>query len=434
MSGAGTRVDPTDGIGSTHDVPEIKENMVPNGAPTGLGCSDATDPPLIDFGDDSENIAQKVDTQKKPDVATTNGSTADPLTVMETFLKYEAGLEPRDYITNFFKIRLEQEDMRRLPEYESLIATSPMHYQRNRYRDILPYDANRVVLKLIDQAENGEGYINASNIDLGGTKFIAAQAPLPTTLGEWWAMIEEFDVSLVVMLCRLVEMSKIKCERYWPETVGESQIYGDNYEVTVEAEERFDSDDEYVLRRLRFENMTTGVKKVVHQLHYTEWPDHGCPAGEHQLLRMIDKMAELQEGRTSPVLVHCSAGVGRTGTIIAVNHVRELIKANKLTELNLYDLVMQLRTQRSSMVQTQDQYQFVHKCVAHYCKEQLGLPIPEPAPKVKPNGENSAEGYALAPPPPVFIQKKEAVEDDDDDARIQSYPDEPDRPLGPETS
>ncbi|CAJ0928960.1 unnamed protein product, partial [Mesorhabditis belari] len=378
------------------------------------------DAPLIDFSDDADSAVsgEHFEAAVAP---------SDPLTVMENFVKYEELLEPRDYLTNFYKIRLEQEELRRIPEYSSVIATSPMHFQRNRYRDILPYDSNRVVLRSVDQTENPEGYINASNIDLGGTKFIAAQAPLSTTLGDWWAMIEEYDVSLVVMLCKLIEMSKVKCERYWPEKPGESQIYGDNYEVTVESEERFEDDDEYVLRTLRLENITTKASRTIHQLHYSEWPDHGCPTGEHQLLRMIEKMAEIQGAKPTPILVHCSAGVGRTGTIISVNHIRELIKDNKLSELDLFNLVMHLRTQRSSMVQTQDQYQFVHKCVAHYCKEKLGLPCPEAA-KLK-NGIVEPEV-----PRPMENTQDDGNCDDQKETSIPEYPIEPPGPLGPEDS
>ncbi|KHJ93274.1 Protein-tyrosine phosphatase [Oesophagostomum dentatum] len=311
---------------------------------------------------------------------------------------------------------------------------------RNRYRDILPYDCNRVQLSSTD--DNPSGYINASFIKLpkGRTEFIAAQAPLTTTLEEWWKMVDEQHVVLIVMLCKLVEMSKVKCERYWPSEVGKSLIFG-CYEITLESEERF-TDDDYLMRQLKMNNQKTGETRVISQLHYREWPDHGCPSGETQLLNMIRKMAELNENSTAPVLVHCSAGVGRTGTIISVNYIREMIESEELQSLDLFQLVMNLRRQRASMVQTQDQYQFVHKCVAHYCRERLGIPHPQPE-------DDSIEEFAPSPPPTMasaFVTSHSengcpSLQDDDieidsdeefEGNDVPDFPNEPPAPLGPE--
>ncbi|KAK6025761.1 Protein-tyrosine phosphatase [Ostertagia ostertagi] len=186
------------------------------------------------------------------------------------------------------------------PELSAKCASESVHVMRNRYRDILPYDRNRVVLSPFD--DNSNGYINAS-LNVNGTG-----RSNRTKVYAWFC-----------------------------------------YEISLERE-----------------------------LKREEWPDHGCPSGESQLINMIEKMAELHENTEAPVLVHCSAGVGRTGTIISVNYIRELIKSAELESLDLFDLVMNLRKQRASMVQTQDQYQFVHKCVAYYCRRHLGIPQPEP--------------------------------------------------------
>ncbi|CAJ0604203.1 unnamed protein product [Cylicocyclus nassatus] len=296
--------------------------------------------------------------------------------LLEEFLRYEASLSMTDYIKRFYQIRLEQEALRADAELSSKCASENVHVMRNRYRDILPYDRNRVVLSKTE--DNPNGYINASFIQLpkGRMHFIAAQAPLASTLEEWWKMIDEQKVVMIVMLCKLVEMSKVKCERYWPSEVGQSLLFG-AYEITLESEESF-TDDEYLMRRLKMTHSKTGESRSITQLHYREWPDHGCPSGEDQLINMIEKMAEYNKNSTAPVLVHCSAGVGRTGTIISVNYIRELIESEELDSLDIFELVMSLRKQRASMVQTQDQFHFVHKCVAHYCRERLGLPHPSP--------------------------------------------------------
>ncbi|KAK5983817.1 Tyrosine-protein phosphatase [Trichostrongylus colubriformis] len=338
--------------------------------------------------------------------------------LLEQFLAYESSLSMTDYIKRFYQIRLEQEALRTDPEYSTKCASESVHVMRNRYRDILPYDRNRVVLS--SSEDNPNGYINASFISLpkGVMRFIAAQAPLPTTLEEWWKMVDEQKVVLVVMLCKLVEMNKVKCERYWPAEIGQSLLFG-CYEITLDAVETF-ADDEYLLRRLRMTNHKSGEFRAIHQLHYKEWPDHGCPSGESQLINMIENMAELHEKTNAPILVHCSAGVGRTGTIISVNYIRELIKSSQLESLDLFELVMSLRKQRSSMVQTQDQYQFVHRCVAYYCRRHLGIPHPEP-PKEDLDDSFSAPS-PLAPTfnKPLQINGDQLIQIDDSDDESES--------------
>ncbi|GMS96798.1 hypothetical protein PENTCL1PPCAC_18973 [Pristionchus entomophagus] len=407
---------------------------------------------------------------------------------MEDFLRNSKKLTIADFMNMFMHIRMRQEHMRGDEQYAANIAVHPNHYIRNRYRDILPYDKNRVCIAT-SPAENAEGYVNASSVSLpqGLTTFIAAQAPLPQTLDDFWQMVDEQGVKLVVMLCKLVEMSKVKCERYWPEAVGATEVYG-NYEITLDKEERFD-DDEYLLRTLKMRNVSGGTERTVHQLHYKEWPDHGCPTGSSQLLNMVDRMAELAGSLTlpsattdaaaaaaatttaatanasspggassssssngngspaaerPPVLVHCSAGVGRTGTIILINHIRELILQKLCIDVNLLAMVVALREQRSSMVQTQDQFQFVHRCVVTYCRRALGLPeiedggeMPPPPPYVQPRAPPAAAvdgGHA----PSNQRQREREESEEDEEAEEETtaapdYPDEPSRtPRGPE--
>ncbi|KAF1759691.1 hypothetical protein GCK72_016158 [Caenorhabditis remanei] len=373
---------------------------------------------------------------------------------LRAFLKEEETLIHGDFQKRFYQVRLEQDKWRMEPDYKTDCALAPQHYARNRYRDILPYDHNRV--KLSEDDDNYDGYMNASIIQLPGstTTFIAAQAPLPATLDEWWKMIDENNVQLIVILCKLVELNKVKCERYWPEKVGEPEMFGE-YDLTIEEEKHFD-DDEYLLRVLKMENTTTGTTRTVHQLHYREWPDHGCPSGEKQLLNMIDRMETLHsENPGSPILVHCSAGVGRTGTIIAINHIREQMKAETLTNIDIFGLVIALRKQRSSMVQTQDQYQFVHRCIAAYCRRYLGIPEPRledlPATQQLPVG-SSGNVRLIAPPTPTTSNDQQTIqsianyqpdpmtasrieEDENPEQQATSVPDfpeEPPAPMGPE--
>ncbi|GMT26081.1 hypothetical protein PFISCL1PPCAC_17378 [Pristionchus fissidentatus] len=400
----------------------------------------------------------------------TNSLDAQQKHWMEKFLSESKKYTIADFMTMFMTIRMRQEQMRGDEQFSANLAVHPNHYIRNRYRDILPYDRNRVQI-----GTDADGYVNASHVSLpnGLTTFIAAQAPLPTTLDDFWQMVEEQGVRLIVMLCKLVEMNKVKCERYWPDTIGASEIYG-IYEITLEKEEGFD-DDEYVLRTLSMRKEGSSQVKTIHQLHYKEWPDHGCPAGSAQLLNMVDRMAELVGATTAPprgdaaaaaatpsngngspvatkdkppVLVHCSAGVGRTGTIILINHIRELILQKLFIDVNLLAMVVALREQRSSMVQTQDQFQFVHRCVLTYCRRALGLeevedgelPLPPPYvtsmpsgsvhPKL-PTGLEANAAVVKNSQKAVQQQVEEDSDEEDEDTDFEDATDAPDYPAEP---
>uniref|UniRef100_A0A1I7YFJ4 protein-tyrosine-phosphatase n=1 Tax=Steinernema glaseri TaxID=37863 RepID=A0A1I7YFJ4_9BILA len=295
--------------------------------------------------------------------------------VLNEFIEKESKLDAAMIAGEFNSIRVEQESWR-LPgsAYTCMTGRKPAHIVRNRYRDILPYDSNRVKLRpepvdAILEEDEEDGYINASHVALPNSKYtyIAAQAPLQSTLNDWWRMIFQNDIYLIVMLCKLVEKGMPKCHRYYPNEVNAPEEYG-GFHVEIVEESTF---HEYVKRVLRVRHPETGEERVISQLHYSEWPDHGCPDGEKQVLEMIELMCKIHDENPSTILIHCSAGCGRTGTIIAINAVREQILNQRITNLNLYDLVIELRRTRLSMVQTADQYQFLHKCVVFYCQRYL---------------------------------------------------------------
>uniref|UniRef100_A0A914BX51 protein-tyrosine-phosphatase n=1 Tax=Acrobeloides nanus TaxID=290746 RepID=A0A914BX51_9BILA len=194
-----------------------------------------------------------------------------------------------------------------------------------------------------------------------------SQAPLVHTIDDWWNMICKLNVKVIVMLCKCFEADVPKCDQYWPSEVKSEKKF-ETVKVVLETEE---SHNEYIYRNLRVQCPRYGEREV-HQLHYTEWPDHGCPNGENYILELIEHMNSLHDDLDSPLLLHCSAGCGRTGTVIAANIIRETINKKKLKSLDLKELVMDLRRQRSSMVQTPGQYQLLHRCVAHYCKQAIG--------------------------------------------------------------
>ncbi|VDK45080.1 unnamed protein product [Anisakis simplex] len=215
-------------------------------------------------------------------------------------------------------------------------------------------------------------YINASHIEVppAEAKYIAAQAPLPSTLDDWFDMIRENDVSVIVMLCKLVEGGRAKCERYWPEEVNNDKDYG-RVVVTCVHEEKY---DEFWRRKLNLKWNRDNVETSIEQLHFTEWPDHGCPQSEENVLKMIELFDKMHtEKPKKPVLVHCSAGCGRTGTIIAANVIREIIN-------------------------NQDQYQFLHKLVKRFCCDKLkewDVEVPAPAASPTDNNIHGSSGDQL---------------------------------------
>ncbi|XP_076447635.1 uncharacterized protein LOC143284643 isoform X2 [Babylonia areolata] len=239
--------------------------------------------------------------------------------------------------------------------------------RKNRYKDIVPRDDRRVKLKEIP-GEAGSDYINASFIDDvdGKWGYIAAQGPMPHTVIDFWRMLWEYKVEIVFMACRTVEDRKAKCEKYWPEP-GESIMFG-NVKVQTESEETVQ--EHFIKRRLRAEK-----KSVVHrfiQFQYVGWPDHNIPSSPDVLRRMIEEVRNHRKRLNVPMVVHCSAGCGRTGTICAIDFAWTLLDRGMVTEgFSMFEVIRVLREQRLSMVQTPDQYEYTHMVMKSLCNEWL---------------------------------------------------------------
>nr|XP_034317718.1 uncharacterized protein LOC105346801 isoform X7 [Crassostrea gigas] len=240
----------------------------------------------------------------------------------------------------------------------------PYNTKKNRYRDIVPFDDSRVVLNEVE-GEEGSDYINASYIlnVHNNDAYIASQGPLPTTLNEFWRMTWEQDVRVILMACKEVEVGKKKCARYWPSTSSEDEEYG-NIHVHLQEENWFA--DDCVERTFEVKRDGENERRIVTQFQYTGWPDHGIPDDIDVILTMIAKMREIKarEKSFAPVIVHCSAGCGRTGTICAVDYAWDVLKCGKLDcDFDLFEIVKSMREQRQSMIQTPDQFEMAHRCV-----------------------------------------------------------------------
>ncbi|XP_059875681.1 receptor-type tyrosine-protein phosphatase eta [Delphinus delphis] len=248
-----------------------------------------------------------------------------------------------------------------LPKYAAELAENR---GKNRYNNVLPYDISRV--KLSVHTHSTDDYINANYMPGYHSKkeFIATQGPLPNTLKDFWRMVWEKNVYAIVMLTKCVEQGRTKCEEYWPSK--QAQDYGD---ITVAMTTEIVL-PEWTIRDFTVQNIQTSESHTLRQFHFTSWPDHGVPDTTDLLInfRYLVRDYMKQSPPESPILVHCSAGVGRTGTFIAID--RLIYQMEDENTVDVYGIVYDLRMHRSLMVQTEDQYVFLNQCVLDIIRSQ----------------------------------------------------------------
>ncbi|XP_052417861.1 receptor-type tyrosine-protein phosphatase delta-like isoform X23 [Carassius gibelio] len=234
-------------------------------------------------------------------------------------------------------------------EHSNLEVNKP----KNRYANVIAYDHSRVLLSAIDGIP-GSDYINSNYID-GYRKqnaYIATQGALPETFGDFWRMIWEQRSANIVMMTKLEERSRVKCDQYWPnrgtETYGLIQVtLLDTVELAT-----------YCVRTLALYKNGSSEKREVRQFQFTAWPDHGVPEHPTPFLAFLRRVKSCNPPDAGPMVVHCSAGVGRTGCFIVIDAMLERIKHEKTVDI--YGHVTLMRAQRNYMVQTEDQYVFIH--------------------------------------------------------------------------
>ncbi|XP_074611760.1 receptor-type tyrosine-protein phosphatase S-like isoform X5 [Acropora palmata] len=232
-------------------------------------------------------------------------------------------------------------------------AKKPGNKNKNRYANIIAYDHSRVILPLVDGAENSD-YVNASYLhgyDSTPNTYIACQGPVPGTYQDFWRMLWQENVTTVVMLTRLVEHGRTKCHQYWPE---KAETYLD-ITVTNHKTETF---ADYAIRTFILQKKGTQERRQVQQFHFLVWPDKGVPRHATAVLALRRKVRMNHYNNKSPMVVHCSAGVGRTGAFIVIDAMLESIEKKKVVDVCNY--VQLLRSNRISMVQTEEQYVFIY--------------------------------------------------------------------------
>ncbi|XP_048833661.1 receptor-type tyrosine-protein phosphatase C-like isoform X8 [Brienomyrus brachyistius] len=236
-------------------------------------------------------------------------------------------------------------------------ARKPCNQIKNRYVDILPYDHNRVQMS---SSADGSDYINASFIDgyKEAKKYIAAQGPKNETVVDFWRMVWEQQSSIIVMVTRCEEGNRNKCAQYWPSLDRETEIF-EEFIVKINGEDHF---PDYIIRRLCVTNKREkSTEREVTHIQFTSWPDHGVPGEAHLLLKLRRRVNSFKNLFSGPIIVHCSAGVGRTGTYIGIDAMMEGLEAEG--RMDIYGYVAQLRRQRCLMVQVEAQYILIHQAL-----------------------------------------------------------------------
>ncbi|XP_064213191.1 tyrosine-protein phosphatase Lar isoform X5 [Tribolium castaneum] len=225
---------------------------------------------------------------------------------------------------------------------------------KNRYANVIAYDHSRVILTP-EEGVLGSDYINANYCD-GYRKhnaYVATQGPLQETFGDFWRMCWELKTATIVMMTKLEERTRIKCDQYWP-TRG-SETYG-NMNITITDVQELAT---YCIRTFQITKQGgLNERREVKQLQFTAWPDHGVPDHPAPFLQFLRRVSSLNPLDAGPVVVHCSAGVGRTGCFIVIDSMLERMRHEKTVDI--YGHVTCLRAQRNYMVQTEDQYIFIH--------------------------------------------------------------------------
>ncbi|KAM4677071.1 receptor-type tyrosine-protein phosphatase O isoform 1-T1 [Discoglossus pictus] len=236
-------------------------------------------------------------------------------------------------------------------------AELPVNRCKNRYTNILPYDFSRVKLVSTDE-EDGADYINANYIPGYSCiqEYIATQGPLPDTRNDFWKMVFQQKSQVIVMLTQCNEKRRVKCDHYWPFTT-EPVTYGD---ITVEMVSEEEQPD-WACRV--FKVSCAGEVQSIRHFSFTAWPDHGIPTANaaESILQFVQMVRQKAAKTTGPLVVHCSAGVGRTGTFIALDRLMQHIHDHEFVDI--LGLVGELRSYRMSMVQTEEQFIFIHQCV-----------------------------------------------------------------------
>lgn len=277
------------------------------------------------------------------------------------------------------KIALQYEQIRREPIDGTFLASRSLYNQpKNRYTDVPCFDHTRVKLKAEPDDPPETDYVNASYMDgyCHPNAFIATQGPLPRTIPDFWRMTWEQKVLIIVMTTRVIEKGRTKCAQYWPTEPGQTATFGNFQVANIHVEWSHD----FRLTTLELSNLETKESREIAHYQFTSWPDFGVPrtasamlnflaqVRQHQTLAMQALGTHTWTGNCHgpPIIVHCSAGIGRTGTFCTLDICIKRLES--VGTVDICETVRNIRTQRALSIQTPDQYFFCHMALVEYCR------------------------------------------------------------------
>lgn len=328
--------------------------------------------------------------------------------------------------------QLQQQECKHL--FSRKEGQKPENKAKNRYKNILPFDHTRVILKDADPAVAGSDYINANYITTDEDllpkdqrkKYIAAQGCQQGTVNDFWRMVWQENCRVIVMTTKEVERGKNKCYKYWPDKGRIMQAITPSSTITVNCTQEFESND-YTLRHLEVSRETDEVRRIYHY-QFKVWPDHGVPQDPGCVLDFLHDINSKQSSipQAGPIIVHCSAGIGRTGTFIVIDMILTQLRILGLDcEIDIQKTIQMVRSQRSGMVQTEAQYEFVYTAVQHFIEVEHRRHLAE---QRSPNREYTNLKYsgdgtpAAVPAPPLTLAAPPAVHQKSDAAPPQRPP------------
>uniref|UniRef100_A0A8C1X581 Tyrosine-protein phosphatase n=1 Tax=Cyprinus carpio TaxID=7962 RepID=A0A8C1X581_CYPCA len=309
-----------------------------------------------------EKLETEPDFQYIPEKCPTDPSQLDQDAWRDSMLQLKEGLNSATMLAQFDQL------YRKRPGMTMSCAKLPQNLSKNRYRDISPYDATRVILKGTDD------YINANyiNMEIPASslinRYIACQGPLPNTCPDFWQMTWEQGSSLVVMLTTQVERGRVKCHQYWPNPSGSATYAG--FQVSCLTEE---GNSAFLVRDMTLTQIESGESRELTQIQYLAWPDHGVPDDSTDFLDFVALVRSKRAGKDEPVVVHCSAGIGRTGVLITMETAMCLMECGQ--PVYPLEIVRTMRDQRAMMIQTPSQFKFVCEAILKVYEEGLVKPL-----------------------------------------------------------
>ncbi|KAK6178132.1 hypothetical protein SNE40_012954 [Patella caerulea] len=295
-------------------------------------------------------------------------------------------------------------------KYKITAARKPENRNKNRYRDVSPYDHSRIVVEKGD-----DDYINASLVEVASAnrKYILAQGPLEHTAGQFWQAVWEQQSKAIIMLNRVIEKETIKCHQYWP--LGSHQDYEDEMlfedvelRVSLLQEEEY---EHYTKRLFSLEDMETGDKRDVTHFHYTTWPDFGVPSSPTAFLNFLMAVRETGclESDCGPAVIHCSAGIGRSGTFCLVDSCLVQIERERSMKcVDIRSILIEMRSFRMGLIQTPDQLRFSYLAVIEGGKRILS--DADANSNVKTIAENTIKKEDAPPTPPIRSSSLQKVQ------------------------